>query len=103
MRTENDFPALLQAFFTDRLCHQRQASPHTIASYRDTFRLLLGFAERRLKKAPSALRSRISIPRSSARSSIIWSKNAAMPPAAAMCASRHSIRFSATWPSTSQR
>ena len=55
MKTENEFPALLQAFFTNRLCHQRQASPHTIASYRDTFRLLLGFAERRLKKAPSAL------------------------------------------------
>jgi site-specific recombinase XerD len=55
MKTENEFPALLQAFFTDRLCHQRQASPHTIANYRDTFRLLLGFAEKRLKKAPSAL------------------------------------------------
>jgi site-specific recombinase XerD len=56
MKTENEFPALLQAFFTDRLCHQRQASPHTIASYRDTFRLLLGFAEQRLKKAPSIVR-----------------------------------------------
>jgi site-specific recombinase XerD len=55
MKTENEFPALLQAFFTDRLCHQRQASPYTIASYRDAFRLLLGFAERRLKKAPSVL------------------------------------------------
>jgi site-specific recombinase XerD len=55
MKTENEFPALLQAFFTDRLCHQRQASRHTIASYRDTFRLLLAFAERRLKKQPSAL------------------------------------------------
>ena len=54
--TENDFPALLQAFFTDRLMRQRQASPHTIASYRDTFRLLLAFAEQRLKKAPSTLR-----------------------------------------------
>jgi site-specific recombinase XerD len=56
MKTETEFPALLEAFFTDRLCHQRQASPHTIASYRDTFRLLLAFAEKRLKKAPSALR-----------------------------------------------
>ena len=55
MKTENEFPALLQAFFTDRLCHQRQAIPHTIASYRDTFRLLLGFAERHMKKAPSAI------------------------------------------------
>lgn len=50
------FPSLLQAFFTDRLMRQRQASPHTIASYRDTFRLLFAFAEQRLSKAPSALR-----------------------------------------------
>ena len=33
----------LQAFFTDRLARQLQASPRTIASYRDTLRLLLGF------------------------------------------------------------
>ena len=37
----------LQAFFTERLIRQRQASPHTIAAYRDTFRLLLGFAAER--------------------------------------------------------
>lgn len=49
------FPALLQSFFTERLMRQRKASPHTIASYRDTFRLLLSFAERRLKKPPWAL------------------------------------------------
>jgi site-specific recombinase XerD len=55
MKTDADFPALLQAFFTDRLMRQRQASPHTIASYRDTFRLLFSFAEHRLKKAPSTL------------------------------------------------
>jgi site-specific recombinase XerD len=54
MNTAN-LPALLEAFFTDRLIRQRQASPHTIASYRDTFRLLLGFAQSRLKKAPSTL------------------------------------------------
>ena len=45
----------LQGFFTERLIGQRQASPHTIASYRDTFRLLLGFAQRRTGKSPSAL------------------------------------------------
>ena len=55
MKIESDFPSLLQAFFTDRLMRQRQASPHTIASYRDTFRMLLAFAEQRLKKAPSTL------------------------------------------------
>lgn len=46
---------LLQAFFTDRLMKQRQVSPHTIASYRDTFRLLLKFAHKQLKKPPSEL------------------------------------------------
>jgi len=46
---------LLEAFFTERLQRQRQASPHTIAAYRDTFRLLLGFAEKHLGKAPSDL------------------------------------------------
>ena len=40
----------LEAFFTDRLVRQRQASPHTIAAYRDTFRLLLAFAQLRIKK-----------------------------------------------------
>jgi site-specific recombinase XerD len=49
------FPSLLQAFFTDRLFRQRQASPHTIAGYRDSFRLLLQFAKEQLGKAPSKL------------------------------------------------
>ena len=45
----------LQAFFTDRLVRQRQASPQTIAAYRDTLRLLLAFAADRTGTAPSAL------------------------------------------------
>jgi site-specific recombinase XerD len=45
----------LQAFFTDRLELQRQASPHTIAAYRDTFRLLLAFSHERSGKAPCSL------------------------------------------------
>jgi site-specific recombinase XerD len=45
----------LQAFFTDRLVGQRQASPHTLAAYRDTLRLLLCFATDRTGKQPSAL------------------------------------------------
>lgn len=49
------FPALLQAFFTERLVQQRQASRHTIAGYRDSFRLLLRFARQRLGKEPSEL------------------------------------------------
>jgi len=55
MITVATFPALVQSFFMDRLMQQRQASPHTIASYRDTFRLLLQFAQQRLGKAPTSL------------------------------------------------
>jgi len=55
MKTQPSFSTLLQACFTDRLVGQRNASPHTIASHRDTFRLLLGFAQQALKKAPAAL------------------------------------------------
>lgn len=47
--------SLLQSFFTDRLLRQRQASPHTIAGYRDSFRLLLQFAKQRIGKMPSKL------------------------------------------------
>ena len=49
------FPALVQHFFTERLLRQRRASPHTIAAYRDTFRLLLRFASAQLRRRPSAL------------------------------------------------
>jgi site-specific recombinase XerD len=49
------FPILLERFFTQRLMQQREASAHTIASYRDTFRLLLKFVQKRLRKAPSTL------------------------------------------------
>jgi site-specific recombinase XerD len=55
MKTNNNFPALIEAFFTDRLMRQRQVSPNTIASYRDSFCLLFNFAKQRLKKEPSAL------------------------------------------------
>jgi len=47
--------ALLQSFFTDHLLGQRNASPHTMASYRDTFRLLFEFAHRLLRKLPTRL------------------------------------------------
>lgn len=45
----------IQMFFTDRLAKQRQASAHTIASYRDTLRLLFAFLMERTGKSPSAL------------------------------------------------
>lgn len=55
MTTLTSFPSLLQAFFTDRLLQQCKASPHTVAGYRDSFRLLLRFAKQRLGKEPSNL------------------------------------------------
>jgi integrase/recombinase XerD len=55
MKTPSTFPSLLQGFFMDRLMRQQEASPHTITSYRNTFRLLLQYAQRRLRKEPSDL------------------------------------------------
>ena len=48
-------PAILQRFFTERLMTQRRVSAHTMASYRDTFRLLLRFAQSHRSKRPSEL------------------------------------------------
>lgn len=55
MPTSAELPTLIEAFFTQRLIAQRGASPHTIASYRDTFRLLFQFAQKRLGRPPSKL------------------------------------------------
>jgi site-specific recombinase XerD len=55
MNTSLSFAALLEHFFTQRLLRQRQASPHTISSYRDTFRQFLRFAEQKLHESPSRL------------------------------------------------
>ena len=46
---------LIERYFTERLMRQRNVSANTIASYRDTFRLLFSFAQTRLRKPPSAL------------------------------------------------
>jgi len=45
----------LQAFFTTRLSSQRGASPHTVAAYRDTWRLLLGYAATTTGTPPQAI------------------------------------------------
>ena len=45
----------LEAFFTERLISQRQASPHTVAAYRDAWRLLLRFVHARTGKEPAQL------------------------------------------------
>lgn len=51
-----DFPGLLQRFFCERMIQQRNPSQRTVASYRDTFRLLLLFLEQHRKKTPASLR-----------------------------------------------
>ena len=45
----------LQAFFTERLARQKNASPHTVAAYRDALRMLVQFAARRIGTAPARL------------------------------------------------
>lgn len=55
MTTSASFAPLVERFFTQRLMQQRQASPHTISSYRDTFRQFLKFVQQRLHKPPARL------------------------------------------------
>jgi site-specific recombinase XerD len=55
MKPAPDFSLLCQSFFAKRLIAQRKASPHTIAAYAQTFRLLAKFAERQLETPPSKL------------------------------------------------
>ena len=54
--TNATLAALIQQFFTDRLCTQMEVSPNTIASYRDTFRLLLRFASEQTGRPPTKLK-----------------------------------------------
>jgi site-specific recombinase XerC len=54
---------LVQSFFTDHLVRQRRASPHTVASYRDTFRLLIQHLSQTTGKKPSEYICRPSIAR----------------------------------------
>jgi integrase/recombinase XerD len=53
--SNNEFPSLVEKYFCEYLLKQRNASPETICSYRDTFRLFLRFSEQRLGRAPSSL------------------------------------------------
>ncbi|MHC2572646.1 tyrosine-type recombinase/integrase [Rhizobium leguminosarum] len=55
MRRNKDLAVLIERWFTDRLMKHRGVSSNTIASYRDTFRLLFAFAETRLGRSPSEL------------------------------------------------
>ena len=54
-QTSPTFATLVQEFFTDYMVQQRALSQRTVASYRDTFVLLLRYAERQLGKAPSSM------------------------------------------------
>jgi site-specific recombinase XerD len=56
MKNNTDFAGLMEGFFTERLISQRRVSPQTISSYRDAFRLIFSFAQKRLGKAPSDLK-----------------------------------------------
>jgi site-specific recombinase XerD len=56
MTTDCNLAPLLERFFTQRLMQQRQVSPHTISSYRDTFRMFLKFTQQKLHKPPSRLK-----------------------------------------------
>jgi len=60
--TTTSLASLLERFFTQRLIQQRQASPHTISSYRDTFRLLLKFTDSGYTRRLRDWRSRSSTP-----------------------------------------
>ena len=87
----------LEAFFTSRLINEKGVSPHTIAAYRDTFRLLLTFAQQRTGKQPSNARARGSRRSADhARSSITSSTTAATAPEPATPGWRRSTRCSAT-------
>jgi integrase/recombinase XerD len=55
MKSDGNLASLIERYFTERLMRQRNVSANTIASYRDTFRLLFTFAQARLRKPPSAL------------------------------------------------
>jgi len=55
MTAATSLAPLLERFFSQRLMQERRVSPHTISSYRDTFRLFLKFTQKRLHKPPSAL------------------------------------------------
>ena len=55
MKPSCNVATLIERYFTERLMRQRNVSANTIASYRDTFRLLFTFGQARLGKSPSAL------------------------------------------------
>jgi integrase family protein with SAM-like domain len=92
----SDLAPLLQGFFTDKLMLQRQASPNTIAAYRDTFTLLLGFVQTRSGRHPAQLSVADLDARRSGISCNIWKPAATTPPPPATHASPRSTHSAAT-------
>jgi integrase/recombinase XerD len=90
-------PALVQRFFTDRLTAQLEASPNTIAGYRDTFRLLLRYASQRRNKAPTKLRIEDLDSALIGDFLTIWNKSAVIAPVAETSALPQSGRSIAMW------
>ena len=73
---------VLQGFFTEHLA-RGGVSPHTVASYRDTFRLLLRYARDQAGKPPSRLE-----PLQTHRSARSWGKSSMRKPRNARCSTR---------------
>jgi len=97
-------PALLQRFFTERLVTQQGASPHTVAGYRDTFRLLFRFTSERLGRAPSALRlDELDVTLLETFLDHLERVRGNGPCTRATTACRRSMRSSGTWPWPSRR
>jgi site-specific recombinase XerC len=86
----------LEMFFCERLMTQREASPHTIAGYRDTMRLLLTFANTQTGKPPSKLEIDDLDAELITRFLTTSSTTAATPPEPGTCASRRSTRSTDT-------
>jgi len=55
MKPVGDFSSLCQSFFSKRLITQRKASSHTVSAYAQTFRLLIAYAQKRLRTSPAML------------------------------------------------
>lgn len=73
-------PRLIERFFTQRLMRQRNVSPHTIASYRDTFKLFLKFTHRQTGCRPSSLQLEAFNAELVVPSSMIWTSSAKQAP-----------------------
>ena len=86
----------LEAYFTGRLIGQRRASPHTVAAYRDAWRLLLSYAVARAGKQPSQLDIADLDAPLIAGFLPIWSKSAATAPGPATRGCPPSARSTST-------